>query len=203
MRFNIPANVRVLDYLERCGIDLPTFCNGSGICGRCRIQLIEGELPITPSDQSFLSGQQLENGMRLACCAVTHAPVVLDVPSPPKRPDSNSTGHGMLKPHRYGLVLCNHTAALCDLTAVTVTGICTSVEPVRELLNRYPDAAGGLVRCLCFGETGDIDIAALPCVIEKSPFPDASEEEAVEAGIMKLFTERDQYSTESNSRKRP
>lgn len=193
MRFNVPANVRVLDYLERCGIDLPTFCNGSGICGRCRIQLIEGELPVTPSDRSFLSTQQLADGLRLACCAVTRTPVVLDVPSFPKRRDTNSTDRGTVKPHRYGLVLCSHTAALCDLTAVTVVGICTSAEPVRELPNRYPDAAGGLVRCLCFGETGDLDIPALPCVTVILPHPDVSEEETVEVGILKLFAERNQY----------
>ncbi len=187
MRFNVPANVRVLDYLERCNIDLPSFCNGGGVCGRCRVQLIEGELSVTASDQSFLSSQQIGDGWRLACCAVTNTPVVIDVPEVlrTKTPDRVKP-----EPHQYGLVLCGHTAALCDLTVVTVTGLCTGDDPVCELLERYPDAAGGLERCLCIGET---DITTIPCKVTSLPQTNVSEEEAVEAGIMKLFSERNQH----------
>ena len=48
------------------------------------------------------------------------------------------------------------------------------------------------MRCLCFGETGDLDIPALPCMTVKLPHPDISEEETVEVGILKLFAERNE-----------
>ena len=193
MRINIPANVRVLDYLERCGIDLPAFCNGSGVCGRCRIQLIEGKLPITPSDRSFLNSQQISDGWRLACCAVTQTPVVIDESGAVNR-NAKTADRAVREQHRYGLVLCGHTAALCDLTVVTVTGICTGERSVHELLERYPDAVGGVERCLYIGEDSDTVTTLIPsCEIMRLPHStNVTEEEAVEAGIMKLFAERDQ-----------
>lgn len=191
MRITIPAHVRVLDYLERRGVTLPTFCDGNGVCGRCRIRVAEGGLPVTPSDRAFLNGRQLGEGWRLACCAETLTPVVIETALPersaPKPLHTQAADRAANQQHRYGLVLCGKTAALCDLTAVTVTGLCTGEDPVRELLARFPDAPGGLERCLCFGEA---EIPALPCEVTRLPHPGTSETEAAETGILLLFAER-------------
>lgn len=42
-------------------------CNGKGICGKCRVQVIEGTAPVTSEDRRFFSDQELAAGYRLAC----------------------------------------------------------------------------------------------------------------------------------------
>lgn len=45
-------------------------CGGKGICGKCKIKVLEGELPVTPEDEKIFTKEQLEDGYRLACMAV-------------------------------------------------------------------------------------------------------------------------------------
>lgn len=43
-------------------------CGGRGTCGRCKIKHISGQLPpITQDEKKLLSGEELNNGIRLAC----------------------------------------------------------------------------------------------------------------------------------------
>lgn len=51
------------------GIYLSADCAGRGTCGKCKLQLLEGELEITSFDRNKLTEQELEQGYRLACKA--------------------------------------------------------------------------------------------------------------------------------------
>ena len=44
-------------------------CGGRGICGKCKIRVLEGELAITEQDRIHLSKEELSKGVRLSCCA--------------------------------------------------------------------------------------------------------------------------------------
>lgn len=44
-------------------------CGGHGTCGKCRIQLLEGELEVTAADKETLSKEELSQGYRLSCRA--------------------------------------------------------------------------------------------------------------------------------------
>ncbi len=59
----------LLDSLISNSINLNGVCNGSGTCGKCKIQLIEGEMDITASDKKHFSKDELLKGYRLACKA--------------------------------------------------------------------------------------------------------------------------------------
>lgn len=60
----------LLDALRsgQSGVHAP--CGGRGSCGKCRVQVIEGQLPITDDDRRFFSEEALDLGWRLACRAV-------------------------------------------------------------------------------------------------------------------------------------
>ena len=49
---------------------IPSPCGGLGICGKCRIQVLDGYLPITSKDQEIFTDNELAAGWRLACRAV-------------------------------------------------------------------------------------------------------------------------------------
>ena len=56
-------NVNLRDFLEREGFRFP--CGGKGSCGRCRI--VAPALPVTDRDRKFLTPDEIERGVRLAC----------------------------------------------------------------------------------------------------------------------------------------
>lgn len=52
---------------QMSGIQAP--CGGRGSCGKCRVQVLEGELPVTAEDEKIFSMEELREGWRLACQA--------------------------------------------------------------------------------------------------------------------------------------
>ena len=44
-----------LSILRRENIYFPLYCGGRGTCGKCRIRITEGSLPITTEDRQFFS----------------------------------------------------------------------------------------------------------------------------------------------------
>lgn len=59
----------LLNAMIREGITFPAVCGGIGLCGKCRVKVIEGELPITSADEKYFTCKELANGFRLACKA--------------------------------------------------------------------------------------------------------------------------------------
>ena len=62
-----------LSLLRREKIYFPLYCGGRGTCGKCRIRITEGSLPITTEDRQFFSEDELKAGYRLGCRAVITA----------------------------------------------------------------------------------------------------------------------------------
>lgn len=57
----------LLSIIQESGFSLPTPCGGKGLCGKCRIKIIEGVLVPNSSDIKFLNNEQIQAGYRLAC----------------------------------------------------------------------------------------------------------------------------------------
>ncbi len=89
----VDAGVDILSAARELGADLDTVCGGNGLCGRCKIQISEGEFPkhqmissrehlsaVTDSETQMFSKVQLENGFRLGCRTKLFNDVVVDIP---------------------------------------------------------------------------------------------------------------------------
>ena len=63
-----------LSILRREKIYFPLYCGGRGTCGKCRIRITEGKLPITTEDRQFFSEGELQAGYRLGCQAFIETP---------------------------------------------------------------------------------------------------------------------------------
>lgn len=59
----------IMEALISGGIYVSAVCGGNGTCGKCKIRVLEGELPITPEDSKVFSEEELHKGMRLSCKA--------------------------------------------------------------------------------------------------------------------------------------
>jgi uncharacterized 2Fe-2S/4Fe-4S cluster protein (DUF4445 family) len=63
------AGDSLLEILQRGDISITVPCGGRGICGKCKVQVIEGEIPPSKEDIKFFTKEEIEEGYRLACHA--------------------------------------------------------------------------------------------------------------------------------------
>ena len=54
-------------------------CGGRGTCGKCKIRVLEGELPVTDSDKNCFRERELEEGYRLSCRAFPKTDCMIEV----------------------------------------------------------------------------------------------------------------------------
>ena len=59
----------ILDALMKEDTSYSAVCGGTGRCGKCKIKLLEGNLPVTESDKQHFTDSELKSGLRLACRA--------------------------------------------------------------------------------------------------------------------------------------
>lgn len=69
----------IMDVLIEAGVYVSAICGGNGTCGKCKIRLIEGELPVTAADKKAFSQEELDAGMRLSCVAYPTADVTISL----------------------------------------------------------------------------------------------------------------------------
>jgi uncharacterized 2Fe-2S/4Fe-4S cluster protein (DUF4445 family) len=72
----------LLDCARQLGVDLVSICGGAGTCGRCKVQLINGQLTsLTPVEEKALTEEEVRSGYRLACKSLPLSDVTIFVPS--------------------------------------------------------------------------------------------------------------------------
>jgi uncharacterized 2Fe-2S/4Fe-4S cluster protein (DUF4445 family) len=80
-RGTCPAGGTLLDCARYLGVDLANLCGGIGGCGRCILQVIEGDVSEpTSADQEYLSPEEIAQGYCLACQTTPHGDCKVRVP---------------------------------------------------------------------------------------------------------------------------
>ncbi len=89
----VPLNSSVLEAARLLGVDLDSVCGGRGLCGRCQVEIGEGDFakygitssashltPFSAPEETYAGRRQLKPGRRLGCHTRIEADVVIDVP---------------------------------------------------------------------------------------------------------------------------
>jgi uncharacterized 2Fe-2S/4Fe-4S cluster protein (DUF4445 family) len=92
-RGRFPHGTPVLDAARSLGVYIESVCGGRGICGRCQIQVTEGEFakhqissaadhlsPFSEVEARYVSKRGELEGRRLSCTATIQGDLVVDVP---------------------------------------------------------------------------------------------------------------------------
>lgn len=69
----------ILEMLLRNNMTVSAVCGGNGTCGKCKIRVLEGELPATVADRSFFSKEEWTRGYRLGCKAFPNEPCKIQI----------------------------------------------------------------------------------------------------------------------------
>ncbi|MDM3871397.1 ASKHA domain-containing protein [Porticoccus sp. W117] len=92
-RGEFPVGTPLLQAARDLGVDIDSVCGGRGICGRCQVNVGEGEFakhkirssadslsPLSEPEQRFARKKTLLDGRRLSCHTRLQGDVVIDVP---------------------------------------------------------------------------------------------------------------------------
>ena len=97
----VPSGTPVFDAASWNGIAIDSTCGGHGTCKKCKVRVIDGELPISAVDPRAFSVDELRDGWRLACRAPAREDLVIEVPPLQTRPKAALVGvgrHVILRP---------------------------------------------------------------------------------------------------------
>lgn len=68
MKIRNSKDENILEILKSENVDIENPCRGKGICGKCKIKILNGEVsPLTEDEAKLLSKEEISNGVRLAC----------------------------------------------------------------------------------------------------------------------------------------
>ena len=97
----VPSGTPVFDAASWNGIAIDSTCGGHGTCKKCKVRIVQGEVPIDPLDPRAFSTEELRDGWRLACRAGARDDLVVEVPPLQTRPKAALAGvgrHVILRP---------------------------------------------------------------------------------------------------------
>ena len=97
----VPSGTPVFDAASWNGIAIDSTCGGHGTCKKCKVRVVEGELPVSTVDPRAFTSDELAGGWRLACRAPARGDLVIEVPPLQTRPKAALVGvgrHVILRP---------------------------------------------------------------------------------------------------------
>ena len=90
----VPAGATLFDAASWNGIAVDSTCGGHGTCKKCRMRVVEGDVPVSRLDPRAFSPDELRAGWRLACRARAEQDLRVEVPPLVTRPKAATVGVG-------------------------------------------------------------------------------------------------------------
>ena len=163
-RVRVPSGVTLFDAASWNGVAIDSTCGGHGTCKKCRVRVLEGDVPACALDAQAFSPGELHGGWRLACRVEVADDLRVEIPPLVTRPKAATLGVGrkvILRPavqKRY-VVLTEPSLEdqRSDLERLLSELDDLELEPDLELLRRI----GGVLRRHSYQATAVIADTAL------------------------------------------
>jgi uncharacterized 2Fe-2S/4Fe-4S cluster protein (DUF4445 family) len=81
-RIRIKKGRSVLEAAYEAGILIDAPCGGKGLCGKCKVRIIDELLPVSPAEEKLLTPEEIANGIRLACQFIPQNNLVVELLEP-------------------------------------------------------------------------------------------------------------------------
>ena len=163
-RVRVPSGVTLFDAASWNGVAIDSTCGGHGTCKKCRVRVLEGDVPACALDAQAFSPGELHGGWRLACRVEVADDLRVEIPPLVTRPKAATLGVGrkvILRPavqKRYvALTEPSLEDQRSDLERLLSELDDLELEPDLELLRRI----GGVLRQHSYQATAVIADTAL------------------------------------------
>ncbi len=139
-----PEGGTLLDAARALGVDLASVCGGNGSCGRCKVQVIAGQLsPVTVGEEAELTAAELATGYRLACLAEPLSDCRIHVPAESLTALQRTQVEGLEVPVAVAPAVSGYVVALDPPTLEDLRGddqrLCEAVAAATGAATRLPD----------------------------------------------------------------
>lgn len=122
-RGRFPSGQSILEYARRLGIGLSSVCGGKGICGKCKVQLLNGSSSKPrPHEIKAFSTAQITAGWRLACQCYPENDCLVHVPVESMTTPQRTQLEGIETPFRARSMVKAHPVKLAVPTLTDATG---------------------------------------------------------------------------------
>lgn len=92
--FEYVPDKNLLQLLLENEIFVDNPCNGKGSCGKCKIRLLEGNLPdISETEEKLLKKEEIDSGIRLSCLVVPQEDIVIEILQKERKHEILTTGY--------------------------------------------------------------------------------------------------------------
>ena len=160
----VPPETNILEALTDAGVSIVSACGARGTCGKCLIIVEDGALsPLTKAELSFLTKEQLESGMRLACQAKITQDTIITVPDTSRALEIQILLGGESRPVNLAPNVSKHYV---ELPAQTLVDSVSLFDHLKRTLNLRADLRADLVLLRQFAEvlhTWDNKLTAVIC----------------------------------------
>ena len=78
VKITVEEGENLLNVAANAGVYIHAFCGGEGVCGKCKVQIEQGEVSATQATQ--LKTAEIEQGFRLACQSKVITDLVVQIP---------------------------------------------------------------------------------------------------------------------------
>ncbi|MEX0991481.1 MAG: ASKHA domain-containing protein [Actinomycetota bacterium] len=126
---HVPEGTTVFNAAHWAGLPIESSCGGRGTCGKCSVQVLEGDFAPTPADARHLTEAQVDEGWRISCQAVINGDALCDVPRLISNPKAATMGV-----NRFVLLEPNVWKGVVDMTPPTLEDARSHVRRVLDFL---------------------------------------------------------------------
>lgn len=126
----VPEGTTLFNAANWIGLAIESTCGGRGTCGKCKVQVLDGSVEITPADRRWFSEEQLAEGWRLACEAELYTDVACHVPQLMRAPKAATMGVS-----RFVLLEPNVQKVHLELAEPALDDVRPDIERLRDALD--------------------------------------------------------------------
>ena len=148
-QISVTRGTPLIDVLHEFGVEFP--CGGKGICGKCKVKLLQGDIRINPAHKKKLEELGLSDKWRLACMSVAESDLDLEVGQYEAMIQADDSPFAFEPGSGFGIAVDLGTttliAQLVDLKTARVLAVETALNPQRrwgsDLISRIESALNG------------------------------------------------------------
>ncbi len=126
----VPEGTTLFSAAHWIGLPIESTCGGRGTCGKCKVQVLAGDVEVAPADRRWFDEAELSGGWRLACEAALYTDAECHVPALMRAPKATTMGVSrfvLLEPNVHKIRLVLAEPALDDVRS--------DVERLRDALD--------------------------------------------------------------------
>ena len=127
----VNAGTPLVDIVHEYGIEFP--CGGRGICGRCKVKLLKGNIEISRFHQQALDKNELSGEWRLACFSEVNDNIIIEIDQWETIILADNTRFDFIPRKGFGIAVDLGTTTLVsqllDLSTGNILSVQTSLNP--------------------------------------------------------------------------